>query len=72
MFWPDGKIHIFLINTPVVFHDRAISDYGVYEAMMERVYLNTGGKVVVDLAFNISTGGADLLLNGHTKFLTTQ
>ena len=33
-----------------------MTDYGVYEAM-ERVYLNTGGKVVVDSTFNINTRG---------------
>ena len=33
-----------------------MSDYGVYEAM-EKVYLNSGGKVAVDSTFNINTGG---------------
>ena len=56
MFCPDGKIRRCLVNAPGVFHDSAVSDYGVYAAM-ERVYLNTGGKVVVDAAFNINTGG---------------
>ena len=41
VFSPNGKIRICLINAPGVFHDSAMSDYGVYEAM-ERVYLNTG------------------------------
>ena len=62
VFCPDGKIRVCLINAPGVFHDSAMSDYGVYEAI-ERVYLNTGGKVVVDFAFNINTGGADLISN---------
>ena len=55
VFCPDGKIRICLINAPSVFHDSAMSDYMCYEAM-ERVYLNTSGKVVVDSAFNINTG----------------
>ena len=63
VFCPYGENFICVINAPGVFHDSAMSDYGVYKAM-ERDYLNTGGKVVVDSAFNINTG-ADLLLNLH-------
>ena len=33
VFSPNGKICICLINAPGVFHDSAVSDYGVHEAM---------------------------------------
>lgn len=60
MFWPDGKNYICLINAPGTFHDSTMSDYILYEAM-ERVYLAIGGKVVVDSAFNIYTGGGFII-----------
>ena len=52
VFSPDGKIRMCLINAPGMFHDSAMSDYGIYEGM-ERVYLATGEKVVADSAFNV-------------------
>ena len=52
VYSPDGKIRMCLINAPGTFHDSNMADYGIYEGM-ERVYLATGGKVVVDSAFKI-------------------
>ena len=59
MFRPDGKTRICLINAPGVFYDSAMSDYRVYEAT-EKVYLNTGEKVV-DSASKINTGGGFII-----------
>ena len=52
IFSPDGKICVCLLNAPGTFHDSTMADYGVYDAM-EQVYDESGGKLVVDSAFNI-------------------
>ena len=54
-FSPDSKIRMCLLNAPGTFHDSSMLDYGIYEAM-ERVYIATCGKVVVDSAFKIASG----------------
>ena len=41
-----------LLNTSGTFHGITISDYGIYKGM-EKVYNNTGDKVVVDSEFNL-------------------
>ena len=43
-----------LLNVPGTFHDNTMTDYGIYQAT-EKVYDKTGGKIVVDSAFNIGT-----------------
>ena len=53
-FSPVGKIRICLLNASGTFHDSTMADYGVYEAM-EKVFVATGGQVVVDSAFKIGT-----------------
>ena len=64
VFTPDGKIRICLINASGTFHDSSMADYGVYEAM-ERVYRDTGGKVVVDSAFHL--GQRDFIIKSKQQ-----
>ena len=53
-----------LLNAPGTFHDSVMADYGVYDAM-ETVYDESGGKVVVDSAFNI--GSKDYLIKSSQQ-----
>ena len=64
VFSPDGKIRMTLLNAPGTFHDSAMADYGIYDKM-EQVYNETGGKVVVDSAFNI--GQKDFLIKSSQQ-----
>ena len=52
LFSPDGKIRMTVFNCPGVMHDSDMANHGLYEKM-ERVYEETGGKVVVDSAFKL-------------------
>ena len=54
LFVPDGKIRGCVLNAPGTFHDSTMAEYGMYERM-DRIYRDTGGKVVVDSAFNLGT-----------------
>ena len=53
VFCPDGKIPLCLLNAPGTFHDSTMADYGIYEGM-EYIFMQSGGKVVVDSAFNVT------------------
>ncbi len=53
MFCPDGKIPLCLLNAPGTFHDSTMADYGLY-AGMEYIFMQSGDKVVVDSAFNVT------------------
>ena len=64
VFAPDGKIRVCILNAPGTFHDSTMADYGVYDAM-EKVYDETGGKVVVDSAFKI--GNKDYLIKSSQQ-----
>ena len=52
LFSPDGKIRMTVFNCPGVMHDSDMAGHGLYEKM-ENVYVQTGGKVVVDSAFKL-------------------
>ena len=54
VFSPDGKICMKLLNASRTFHDSKMIDYGIYKGI-QMVYDNTGGKLVVDSAFNIGS-----------------
>ena len=54
LFVPDGKIRGCVLNAPGTFHDSTMAEYGMYERM-DSIYRETGGKVVVDSAFNLGT-----------------
>ena len=51
---PNRKIRICLLDAPITFHDITMVGYGIYEGM-EKFYNKTGGKVVVDSAFNLAS-----------------
>jgi len=72
-FAPDGKIKICTINCPGSWHDSTQADYGVYKKL-EDVYDRTGGKIVVDSAFQfqvkdylIKSSQEDPVLNDATE-----
>ena len=52
LFSPDGKIHATVFNCPGVMHDSDIASHGMYDKM-QKVYEETGGKVVVDSTFKL-------------------
>ena len=52
LFAVHGLICGSVFNAPGVYHDSAIADYGMYE-LIDEVYVETGGKVVVDSAFKL-------------------
>ncbi len=51
VFCPDRKIPLCLLNAPGTFHDSTMADYGIYSGI-EYIHTISGGKVVVDSAFN--------------------
>ena len=51
-------------------HDSIVSDYGVYQKM-EEVWEETGGRVVVDSAFNL-TGTSFLIKSSQTLKVTDE
>jgi DDE superfamily endonuclease len=54
VFAADGKIRICSLNSPGCWHDSTISDYGLYKRLDE-VFVESGGKVVVDSAFKLES-----------------
>ena len=57
VFVPDGTIIIAGINMPGCYHDSVLAeDLKVYETL-EQIYNETGGKCVVDSAFNLVSYG---------------
>ena len=52
LFTADGLICGSVFNAPGVYHDSAIADCGMYK-LIDEVYVETGGKVVVDSAFKL-------------------
>ena len=50
VFAPDGLIRMCVVNAPGCFHDSSIAEFGIYDKL-ERVFEETGAKVVVDSAF---------------------
>ena len=51
VFCPDGTIPIAAINYPGCFHDSQIAEWGKIYDKLEAVFINNGGKCVVDSAF---------------------
>ena len=59
VFAPNGKICMCVLNAPGTFHDSTMADYSIYKAL-KKVYVRTGGKVVVNSAFKL--GDKDFLV----------
>jgi hypothetical protein len=51
VFGMDGTIRICGLNAPGMMYDSTLADYGNVYKMLEKVFEETGGKVVVDSAF---------------------
>ena len=54
VFGMDGTIRICGLNAPGTMHDSTLADYGNVYEKLERVFIETGGKVVVDSAFRLA------------------
>ena len=58
-FVPNGRIIIFILNVPIIFHDNTMEEYTVYGTLREK-NMETSGKVMVDSAFKL--GSYDFLV----------
>jgi hypothetical protein len=55
VFGMDGCIRICGLNAPGTMHNSTLADYGNVYEKLEKVFLDTGGKVVVDSAFRLAS-----------------
>ena len=53
-----------IINAPETFRDSTMDDYGIYEGI-QKIYDDTGVKVVVESTFNI--GSRDFLIKSSQQ-----
>ncbi len=57
VFGMDGCIRICGLNAPGMIHDSTLADYSNVYKKLEKVFQETGGKVVVDSAFRLASNG---------------
>ena len=55
VFAMDGTICICALNAPGTMHDSTLADYGGVYFKLQKIYEETGGKVVVDSAFKLAS-----------------
>jgi hypothetical protein len=67
VFAMDGTIRICGLNAPGSMHDSNVADYSAVYDKLEKIFLETGGKVVVDTAFRLGHG--DFLIKSSQQVL---